>query len=85
MKLRIVENGNQFVILYKTWLTEWEVLTAKRDFRFSFRDRSDWEFYHHKFDTLQDAERFAEQRIEQGRDVWVAWRPDNAETLREYK
>jgi len=85
MKLRIIENGDKFVIQRKRWFGEWQVLTAKAEWRWSFFDTSDWEFYHHKFETLQDAESFVAKREKIGREVWVAFRPEDAKVVRTYE
>ena len=84
MTFRIIQNGDKFVIQQKRWLRGWRVLTADVEWQWTLRNSYDWEFFHHKFTTVQDAEDFIEKRKEHGRKAWIAFRPDQAPIVKDY-
>lgn len=85
-KFRIIKHRDQFVIQQKRLFGAWQILTAKREWsKFLLMiDTTDYEFFHYKFDTLQDAEDFMIKRIEIGRDAWIAFNPNDVIVMREY-
>ena len=85
MKLRIIENGSKFMIQRRRWWVGWQVLTARIHWHWRIESIDDWEFFHHKFETLQDAESFVNKLKTKGREAWVAFRPEDAKVVKEYR